>query len=405
MRDMKLIYVTARLPYGRQEPFLIPEIAELGRRGNEVIIVPARPTGPLVHSDAELLLSSSVCEPLLSFTVLRAATLEFVRAPAACARAFSRLTHTRRPRIFLKNISAYPKGLWLGRFAREIGAEHLHVHWAGVSATMAMIASEVSGIGWSLTAHRWDIVEGNLLGEKARRARFVRAINERGAKMLEDLVRIPDWHPWVLHMGVQVPASRAAGFPPEPPLRVLMPANFVAVKGHSSLIRAVELLSRRGIAVRLELAGDGSLEPAIRRQVSRLGVGDHVQFLGRLSHERLLERLSDGEWHVVVLTSVMTAVGEEEGTPVALMEAMACGIPVIGTETGGIPELLRDGAGLVVPPNDPEALAEALRSLAGRPALRSKLGAEGRKRIAEHFCVETVTAALEERFRHFAFGS
>jgi glycosyltransferase involved in cell wall biosynthesis len=77
----------------------------------------------------------------------------------------------------------------------------------------------------------------------------------------------------------------------------------------------------------------------------------------------------------------MTDIGEEEGIPVALMEAMACGIPVIGTQTGGIPELLRDGAGLVVPPNDPEALAEALRSLAGRPALRRELGAEGRKRI------------------------
>jgi glycosyltransferase involved in cell wall biosynthesis len=400
---MKLIYVTARLPYGRHEPFLIPEIDELGRRGNEVILVPAWPTGPLVHSDAKRLLSSSVCEPLLSFAVLRAGALEALRAPAACARAFFSLTHSRSPRILLKNISAYPKGLWLGRFARETGADHLHAHWAGVSATMAMIASEVSGIGWSLTAHRWDIVEGNLLSEKARRARFVRAINERGAQILEDVVMIPEWRPWVLHMGVQLPESRAEGFPPEPPLRVLMPANFVAVKGHRSLIEAVDLLARRGAAVHLEFAGDGSLEPAIRRQVRRLGLGHRVGFLGRLSHELLLERLGNGTWHVVVLPSVMTAIGEEEGIPVALMEAMACGIPVIGTETGGIPELLRDGAGLVVPPNDSEALAEALHSLVGRPALRSELGAEGRKRIDEQFRVETVAQALDERFRHFTF--
>jgi colanic acid/amylovoran biosynthesis glycosyltransferase len=401
---VKLIYVTARLPYGRQEPFLIPEISELARRGNEVVLVPVRPTGPLVHGDAKRLLPNSVCEPLLSFAVLRAAALEALRAPAACARAFSRLTHTRSPRIFIKNMSAYPKGLWLSRFAREIGAEHLHVHWAGVSATMAMIASEVSGIGWSLTAHRWDIAEDNLLGEKARQARFVRVINKRGAKILEDIVAIPGWRPWVLHMGVQLPASRAAGFPREPPLRVLMPANFVAVKGHSTLIQAVDLLARRGIAVHLELAGDGSLEKAIRGQVSRLDLGQNVRFLGRVSHERLLERLRSGAWHVVILPSVMTNIGEEEGIPVALMEAMACGIPVIGTETGGIPELLRDGAGLVVPPNDPPALAEALRSLAGRPALRIELGAQGRKRIDQHFRIETVAEALEERFRHVVFG-
>jgi glycosyltransferase involved in cell wall biosynthesis len=71
---------------------------------------------------------------------------------------------------------------------------------------------------------------------------------------------------------------------------------------------------------------------------------------------------------------------------------------------GGILELLRDGARLVVPPNDPDALAEALRSLAGRPALRSKLRAQGRKRIVEHFCVETVAEALEKRFRQVVFG-
>jgi glycosyltransferase involved in cell wall biosynthesis len=401
---MKLIYVTARLPYGRQEPFLIPEITELSRRGNEVILAPARPSGPLVHTDAKRLLPSSICTPLMSFAVLRAAALEALRAPAACARALSRLMRSRSPRILLKNISAYPKGLWLGRLARQIGADHLHAHWAGVSATMAMIASEVSGIGWSLTAHRWDIVEDNLLREKARGACFVRAINERGAKRLEHLVAIPDWHPWILHMGVQLPASRAAGFPPEPPLRVLMPANFVAVKGHHSLIAAVDLLARRGIAVHLELAGDGSLEKAIRGQVSRLDLGQNVRFLGRVSHERLLERLRSGAWHVVILPSVMTNIGEEEGIPVALMEAMACGIPVIGTETGGIPELLRDGAGLVVPPNDPPALAEALRSLAGRPALRIELGAQGRKRIDQHFRIETVAEALEERFRHVVFG-
>jgi colanic acid/amylovoran biosynthesis glycosyltransferase len=401
---MKLIYVTARLPYGRQEPFLIPEIAELGRRGNEVILVPAWPTGPLVHGDAKRLLPSSVCEPLMSFAVLRAAAFEAFRAPAASARALFRLTHSRSLRILLKNISVYPKGLWLGRFAREIGADHLHVHWAGVSATMAMIAGEVSGIGWSLTAHRWDIAEDNLLGEKARRACFVRVINERGAKILEDLVAIPGWRAWVLHMGVQLPASRTARFPREPPLRVLTPANFVAVKGHSSLIAAVDLLARRGVAVRLELAGDGPLEPAIRSEVSRLGLEHHVQFLGRVSHERLLKQLSDGAWHVVVLSSVVTPIGEQEGTPVALMEAMASGIPVVATETGGIPELLRDGAGLMVPPGDPPALAEAFGSLVGRPAFRSELGAEGRRRINEHFAVETVAQALEERFRHVVFG-
>ena len=95
----------------------------------------------------------------------------------------------------------------------------------------------------------------------------------------------------------------------------------------------------------------------------------------------------------------MTSDGELEGIPVSLVEAMACGLPAVGTDAGGTPELLRDGAGIVVPQGDSKALAAAIERLAGDPALRAELGARGRERVREAFAADEVAAALLARFR------
>jgi len=79
---------------------------------------------------------------------------------------------------------------------------------------------------------------------------------------------------------------------------------------------------------------------------------------------------------------------------VSLMEAMSCGVPVISTNTGGIPELLEGDAGVLVPPRDPVALAEAIERLVGNPALRWQLGAAGRERVQEQFSLEKVVTEL-----------
>jgi glycosyltransferase involved in cell wall biosynthesis len=108
--------------------------------------------------------------------------------------------------------------------------------------------------------------------------------------------------------------------------------------------------------------------------------------------------MSGGRWDAAVLPSVITGSGVQEGIPVSLVEAMARGLPAVGTESGGIPELLRDGAGIIVPPADSEALAEALATLAGDTALRATLAARGRKRVEDEFSGERVAAALLSRF-------
>jgi glycosyltransferase involved in cell wall biosynthesis len=119
-----------------------------------------------------------------------------------------------------------------------------------------------------------------------------------------------------------------------------------------------------------------------------------VRFLGYVPHEELLRRYRLRGIDFVVLPSVTLGKNQHEGIPVCLMEAMACGIPVVSTSTGGIAELLRDGAGVMVPPADPQALADAIERLVLDPDLRRKLAQAGRRRVEEEFAVEATAGKL-----------
>ncbi|MCA3747878.1 MAG: glycosyltransferase [Rubrobacter sp.] len=392
---MRLIYVTSTLPYGKKEAFVIPEVRELLRRGHEVLVVPAYPRGEVLHGDAKPLLPGTVSEPLLSLRVVRAAARTVLAHPRGAAEAVRLLLASRSLRVLLRNLSALPKALWLADLARRWGAGHIHAHWATVPATVALVAGGISGIPWSFTAHRFDITEDNLLRPKVRRAAFARAISRRGAREIRELTGSGAAE--VIHMGIELP-PRPAGLP-GPDGRALVAANLLEVKGHVYLLQALRLLKDRGVTVRLDVAGDGPLLGELAGEVRRLRLEDRVAFLGLVPHGRLLERMRGGAWGMFVLPSIVTASGEQEGIPVSLMEAMGCGVPVVATATGGIPELLDgvDGA-LLVPPKDQEALAGAMERLLREPGLRERLAVAGRRRVEEGFSVESTVDRLERLF-------
>jgi glycosyltransferase involved in cell wall biosynthesis len=141
---------------------------------------------------------------------------------------------------------------------------------------------------------------------------------------------------------------------------------------------------------RLDVAGEGHLESRLKGLARGLAIDDRVRFLGQVPHERLLAMLQERRVTLVVLPSVDLGDGLHEGIPVALIEAMSQGIPVISTPTGGIPELLRDGAGIMVPAKDPLALADAIERVINDAELQKRLSLAGRKRVEEEFSVEAV---------------
>jgi colanic acid/amylovoran biosynthesis glycosyltransferase len=394
----RVIYVTVKTPLGRFEEFIIPEMVELLRKVQALIIAPRSPSGRrVVQDDAEDLQDSCVYQPLLSGVILRACIQQLVQNHVTCLRLLLRILLTSRTLFhLLKNLVVFPKGLWLARLAKAWGADHIHAHWALSTATMAMIAGEIADIPWSFTAHRGDIVDNNMLREKVQSAVFVRFISHKALRLAQSIMkcRLPaKCH--VIHMGVELP--RVASLNERGDGRsftIMCPASLLPVKGHTYLMQAVAALKERGVSFQLLLAGEGPLAASLHRQVDELEIQDRVKFLGYLSHHALLQYYKEKLVDLVVLPSVDLGNGEHEGIPVSLMEAMSYGIPVIATDTGGIPELLGNDAGILVPPTGSVALAGAIECLAKNIVLREHLGTAGRKRIMDEFAVENTVHQL-----------
>src|SRR5262249_36530604 len=144
-------------------------------------------------------------EGLYSARVLKAAATHAVVAPRQVAAAVWLLAGSRSLAIAIKNLAIFPKALWLANVAANWSADHIHCHWAGTTATMAMLASRLSRVPWSLTLHRWDIVENNLIAAKVSSASFARFISEDGLRMARGIGIRPEANVRVLGMGVTIP--------------------------------------------------------------------------------------------------------------------------------------------------------------------------------------------------------
>jgi colanic acid/amylovoran biosynthesis glycosyltransferase len=387
---MKVIFVTANLPFGTDEAFIVPEISQLIRAGHEVLIVPRSPKGRVIHGKD--LTQHTRCEPLCSPAILTSAARIASTSPIQSLQALRLVAKSRTPGVAAKNLAVIPKAFWLAGLAQEWGAEHLHAHWASTTATMAMIAGMVSGIPWSFTAHRWDVVENNLLRKKVTHARMARFISEDGLRMAKEIGIGPAPNARVLVMGVDVPAQveRRSGTWP----LLVCPARLVEVKGHRFLLKAWKILRERGVHGELWLAGDGELRPQLESCVRAYGLQHCVKFLGTLAHQDLLKIYREAPVSAVVLASDDLGGGVHEGIPVALVEAMSFGIPVVATDAGGTSELVKPGTGLLVPPADAVALADAIQRLLEDKALLQQLGAGARQHVMETRNIVEITSEL-----------
>ncbi len=395
---MKLIYVTASLPYGVTEVFAVPEISELIRRGHELKIVPVTRYAQGVHSDAEPFLALTEYETVLSQKVLKSAPAGFVRSPAQAVGALQRTLSGQGRGAKKKNLGAFPKSLWLAEFARRWGADHIHAYWASVAATMAMVAGETSGVPWSFTAHRWDIKTPNAFQAKLESARFVRFIAEDGLELARPVAG-PQLEEKAALIRMGVPLSDRPLEHTEPPpgvqLRVICTGSLIPRKGQRFLLVAAARLQTQGIYLQVSLAGNGETREALEAQAHELGIADRIVFLGNVDHAELLSSYSEGRYDAFVLPSL------HEGISIALIEAMSRGLPAIATDVGGTRELLTEGSGQLIPAADVDSLVAALTLLIRNKPERLRQGQKGRARVMRDYDIERVVDALEARFQAF----
>jgi len=218
--------------------------------------------------------------------------------------------------------------------------EHIHVHFAHVPTDLAMYAATLAGIDYSVTAHANDLFQrGWLLQEKVERAKFFITISEYNRQFL--ISKGAEGNKvTVLHCGVD-PAqfSLRQNFTPSAIPKVGVVARLVEKKGIDHLINAIAYLKKNNKSYQLVVVGDGPLLKEHQELANSLGLSSReIIFLGAIDHQEIAPFIKSLD--VFVLPCQKDSLGDMDGIPVVLMEAMLSGVPVISTAVSGIPELV-----------------------------------------------------------------
>lgn len=288
-------------------------------------------------------------------------------------------------------------GLVAARIRRD-GADHVHAHFATAACEVAAMAAHLAGVTCSVTAHAKDIYHEENAPLLVRRLAGVHAVvtvSGYNAEHLTAVLAATHRPPTVHHVRNGVPVGAAAD--PAASRNVLCVARLVPKKGVDLLVSAAALLAQRHPGLKVDVIGEGPLREALTAQVDRFGLSGKVRLLGAATSADVAAAMARAR--VVALPCRVDADGDRDGMPTVLVEALARGVPVVSTDVVGIGELVVDGAtGLLVPPEDPVALAAALDRLLTDPALAARLGANGRRLVQRAFRPEDSCRALVEVF-------
>ncbi|HKA37820.1 MAG TPA: glycosyltransferase family 4 protein [Thermoanaerobaculia bacterium] len=344
MSRLRVAYVLNVFPK-ISEAFIADELAELARRGVEVRILSLRLPADEPRHDV-----------------------------IARARLLERTSYEEAP---------YREAL------RRFRPHLVHAHFAREATAKAReIAGELD-CPFTFTAHGYDVYRRppEDFAARAGAAAGVVTVSRANARHIERNFGVPAARLTVIPCGVDTERFRPApGARPEPP-RILCVARLVKVKNHELLLRACALLRDRGREFRCVLVGDGAERGELEARRAEFHLEDIVEMRGAAPREEVLERWREAA--IGVLTS------SSEGMPVALMEAAACGVPVVATAVGGLTELVEHGrTGLLVPAGDAPALAAALERLLTEPQTAREMGLAARRRAEELFSVRREVDAL-----------
>ncbi len=425
---MRIAYVIGRYP-ALSHAFLMREIEALRRLGVGIETISIRSA-----RESDLRTDADRDARRTTFYVLPAGPLKLARAHlSALARSPRRylgtLAHALRlgpagTRGRLWQLFYFAEAMVVWRHCRHLGIAHLHSHFADTGTDSAMLAAHFErpagseqGWSWSFTLHgpvEFIEARSNRLAAKLRSARFVVCVSDfareaalalldqagpAAAGGTDDGDRGANLH--VIRLGVDTdrfsPAAGAldgesgSGAARDDEPTVLCLGRLIPLKGQALLIEAIAQLVGEGVGVRATIAGEGSSREALEAAAGRLGLGDRVSFLGGVGQDAVVD--------LYRRATVFCLPSLDEGLPAVLMEAMACGTPVVGTKVAGIGELVTDGEdGVLVAPGDAAALAGALARLLDDPKLRARLGAAGRETVSRRYRLDRQAAELASLF-------
>lgn len=405
MREpVKVGYVLKKFPR-LSETFILNEILELERQGQEVHVLSLYPPDDgRFHSGVAALKNPIVYLPDMS---LRECFRYLARRRQQLGPMLDRIGPALDYVLSLGEESGTPvlkRALAVALEIERLGISHLHAHFATIAARTALVVKMLTGTSYSVTAHAKDIYSAGVDAEEFawlvdESSFFVTVCDANRDYILERLAPGRERKVARLYNGVDL-----ARFAPRQDERVAAPHSLVAVgrlvakKGFHVLLDACAELARRGTAFDCAIVGDGEEREALEAQRERLGLGGRVRFLGALPQEQVIPLYRDAT--LAVLPCVTDAEGNRDALPTTLLEALACGLPVVSSPVGGVAEIVDHAEnGLLVPENDAGALANAISELFDAAPMRQSFGAAGRRKAERVFDLSQNVAELGARFQ------
>jgi len=280
---------------------------------------------------------------------------------------------------------------------------HIHAHFAHDPALVALLAHRLTGLPFSWTAHARDlyqIPDPAILG-RAREASVVVAECRRNLDIIARVVGDKGPPIELVYNGIDLGMFRPASTRTDNSVPLIVSVGrLVEKKGFDDLLRACALLAGRGVSFRCEIYGDGPCRAELEALRDRLGLGQQVDFCGTRTQMELLPVYQRAD--VFALTSRVTPEGDADGVPTVIVEAMACGLPIVSTRVSGIPEAVAEGSnGLLAPAEDAGAISACLAELIGDPERRRRLG-QAAADTAQRFDRRAVAERLAALFGHAA---
>lgn len=277
--------------------------------------------------------------------------------------------------------------------------QHLHVHFAHVPTDIAMYASKMSGVSFSVTAHANDIFErGWLLREKVMRSHFFATISDFNKRYLIDDQKVDANKLQIIRCGVDTRVFSHQHQERSSPINIGVIGRLVEKKGIDILIDAMHALSTTSVDFKLHIAGSGPLQEALKSQVDHYALNSKVTFWGALAHSDVAAFIASLD--LFVLPCKKDSNGDMDGIPVVLMEAMMSGVPVISSYISGIPELvINELTGLLVKPDNVEDLVKAITKLTMSQELKQHLINEAINKVEQEFSLLVNAQRLNALFQ------
>jgi len=381
------------------QTFVVNEIRELERQGVDVRIASLRlPNEGMFHeSVTRVRAKADYLEERFVGNMrqhLSAQCKLLLRAPRVYARAF-RVVYRHRGVSWFELCQAVS----LLRWARKERIAHVHVHFGTDEATVAMLASMLGDLSYSLTLHAFDIFRDNvdrvLLARKINGSRFTVTVCESNRRFM--VKHLPGVDPAKIHVnynGIDLSEFTPSAEEREP-FSVFSVGRFIEKKGFLHLVRAAAMLRDAGLPIVCRIAGEGREQDRLEKEIRQHRVGDHVQLLGPLRQDEVRSWMQRSA--CFALPCVEAKDGNIDALPTVLLESLACGCPSVSTRLSGIPEIIEDGeSGLLVEPGHDGELADAIRRVLVDNGLAQNLSTQGRVRAVERFDGRRNVATMRE---------